>query len=77
MDTAPFSLAAAWEEIDAVASTELLHILCMLRVILADPAMVRDNPETFIFMEELGGPRCRERVEHTVLQYAKRGWLRA
>lgn len=75
VDSTPFSLSVAWEEINALARTELFHILSMLRFINADATMVRDNPETFAFMEELGGDTCTAKVEHVVLEYAKRGWL--
>ncbi|XP_034255229.1 uncharacterized protein LOC117653563 [Thrips palmi] len=77
VDTAPFSLAAAWREIDELARSELFHILTMLRWITADPATIRDNPDTFVFMLELGGEAYARKVEHTVCTFAERGWLDA
>lgn len=77
VDTAPFSLAAAWAEIDALARSELFHIVFMLRWITATPDSIRDNPDTFVFMLELGGEPYARKVEHAVCTFAERGWLDA
>ncbi|KAJ1524993.1 hypothetical protein ONE63_009843 [Megalurothrips usitatus] len=75
VDTTPFTLAAAWEEVKALARSEFHHIMFMLRFINADPAMMRAHPDTFHFLPELGGDNFARRAEHVVLQFAKRGWL--
>ena len=76
VDPAPYSLEAALEEMDAVASTEIFHILVMLRFLTADPKMIQGYPETFAFRPDLGGELYTESLKHVVLQFAELGWLK-
>ncbi|KAK3932205.1 N-acetylmuramate/N-acetylglucosamine kinase [Frankliniella fusca] len=75
VDSTPFTREAAWAELSAVARTELFHILFMLRFLNADPAMIRDDPEGFVFREDLGGESYTRWVENVVTLYVKHGWL--
>lgn len=76
VDPAPYSLKAVWEEMNAVASTELYHILSMLRFLTADPKMIQKYPETFAFREDLGGEVYTDRLKNVVLQFAELGWIK-